>query len=302
VTTSPELPPAAAYPTVPRHPAPPQRPELPDGLEPTPTGPRWKAWTAWVALITGFVAAGVLGAIIIGIAAAGGASFEDPPASVNILALIAQDLSLIGAAVVFARIGGSARVADFGLVPVRFWRGVGWALLTWVAFIVFTAAWVALLGVEDSSDDLPESLGVDESDVALIAVAVLVCVGAPIVEELFFRGFFFTALRSWRGVWPAAIITGAIFGLIHAGSADAAFLLPLGFFGFALCLLYVRTGSLVPCIGAHALNNSLAFGASQDWDWQILPLLAGSLALIAAVLAVLWRVTGAPRQAVRSAR
>ena len=106
---------------------------------------------------------------------------------------------------------------------------------------------------------------------------MLVCVGAPIVEELFFRGFFFTALRSWRGMWPAAIITGVVFGAIHAGSADAAFLLPLGFFGFALCLLYVKTGSLYPCIGAHALNNSLAFGASQDWDWQILPPLAGSL-------------------------
>ena len=39
---------------------------------------------------------------------------------------------------------------------------------------------------------------------------------------------------------------------------------------FALCLLYVRTGSLLPCIGAHALNNSLAFGASQDWRSGVL--------------------------------
>jgi membrane protease YdiL (CAAX protease family) len=58
----------------------------------------------------------------------------------------------------------------------------------------------------------------------------------------------------------------------------------LGVFGFGLCLLRVRTGSIYPCIGTHALNNSLAFGASQDWDWQILPLLAGSLALIALIL------------------
>ena len=71
--------------------------------------------------------------------------------------------------------------------------------------------------------------------------------------------------------------------------------------GFALCLLYVRTGSLLPCIGAHALNNSLAFGASQDWDWQILPLLAGSLLVIAGVLTLVWRITGSPRRVVRSA-
>ena len=299
-SATPEFPPGAGYPAL-RHPAPPLRPELPDGVEPTPAGPRWKAWTAWVALITGFVAAGIFGAIIIGVAAAtGGASFEDPPASVNILALIAQDVSLVGAALVFARMGGAARPADFGLRPVRLRTGVGWALAVWAVFIAFTAIWVAVLGLDSSSEELPESLGVDESTLALIAVALLVCVGAPIVEEFFFRGFFFTALRSWRGMWPAAVITGIVFGSIHAGSADAAFLVPLGFFGFALCLLYVRTGSLLPCIGAHALNNSLAFGASQDWDWQIVPLLGGSLLVIAGVLTIVWRVTGSPRRVVRS--
>ena len=46
----------------------------------------------------------------------------------------------------------------------------------------------------------------------------------------------------------------------------------------------MKTRSLYPCIGTHALNNSLAFGASQDWDWQILPLLAGALGLIALIL------------------
>lgn len=294
-----EYPPAAGYPTL-RHPPPPPLPELPDGAQPTPTGPRWRAWTAWVALITGFVAAGIFGAIIMGAGAAFGASLDDPPAAVNILSLVAQDLSIVGAAVVFARMGGRAHPSDFGLRPMRLRSGVGWALAVWLAFIAFTAIWVAVLGVDDSSDKLPESLGVDESTLALVAVAVLVCVGAPIVEELFFRGFFFTALRSWRGMWPAAVVTGVVFGAIHAGSADAAFLLPLGFFGFALCLLYVRTGSLLPCIGAHALNNSLAFGVSQDWDWQILPLLAGSLLVIAGVLRIVSRVTGEPRRVVPS--
>ena len=289
----PGLVPQGGYPTVPGHPPPPLLPELPDGVDPAPRGPQWKAWTAWVALITGFIGAGILGAIVFGVAAAvGGADFEDPPAAVNIMALVVQDLCLVGAAVFFARMGSGARPWDFGLRPVRLWSGVGWAVLSWVAFLAFTATWLTILGVDDSSDDLPQSLGVDESTFALVAVALLVCVGAPIVEELFFRGFFFGALRSWRGVWPAAIITGLVFGSIHIGSADPEFLLPLAFFGFALCMLYVKTGSLYPCIGAHALNNSLAFGASQSWDWQILPLLGGSLLVIAAVLSLVRRIAG----------
>ena len=130
-------------------------------------------------------------------------------------------------------------------------------MLAWVGFLIVTAH----LGDADRrrriDDELPQSLGVDESDVALIAVAVLVCVGAPIVEELFFRGFFFTALRSWRGMWPAAIITGLVFGSIHAGSSDPAFLLPLAVFGFALCLLYVKTALALP-VHRHACAQQLA--------------------------------------------
>ena len=57
--------------------------------------------------------------------------------------------------------------------------------------------------------------------------------------------------------------------------------MPLAFFGFVLCLLYARTGSLWPCIALHCANNSVAFGVSQGWSWQVPLLFAGALALIA---------------------
>lgn len=283
----------AAPPPPAGHPAPPfEHPELPAGIEPTPTGPRWKAWTAWVALIGGFAAA-IVGALVIGIvSAAFGASLEEPPPSVTISATYVQDLCLIAAAIVMARLVAAPRPADFGLRPARFWPSLGWIAALFVGFLVVTAAWVALIGADDAQEDLPQELGVEESDVALLSVAILVCVLAPIAEEFFFRGYFFTALRSWRGMWPAALVTGLVFGAIHAGSSDPAFLVPLAALGIGLCLLYVVTGSLYPCIGAHALNNSVAFGASLDWTWEILPLLAGSLASIALVLVVVQRVAG----------
>jgi membrane protease YdiL (CAAX protease family) len=79
------------------------------------------------------------------------------------------------------------------------------------------------------------------------------------------------------------------------GSADAQFLLPLGFFGFALCLLRERTGSLYPCMALHCINNSIAFGSTQNWDWQILPLLVGALGTISlAAIVVDLRFTRAP--------
>src|SRR3954469_6662507 len=245
--------------------------------------PSWPPWWSVLALVAGFAAA-LFGALVLGVVAvAFGADFGHQPASVQILATIVQDLCLIGSALMFARMAGQLRPGDFGLRPTRLGPAIGWAVLTWLSFYVFTAAFVSILGTNPSDDQLPEQLGVDDSTAALVAVAFLVAVVAPIAEEFFFRGFFFTALKTWRGLWPAAILTGLVFGAIHGSSADIAFLLPLAFFGFSLCLLYEKTGSLYPGIAVHCANNSVAFGATQHWSWQIPVLLVCALAVITCV-------------------
>jgi uncharacterized protein len=274
-------------------------PELPEGVErkPPPEAPRWKPWMAWVALIAAFGGA-LMGALIVGvIGAVAGADISDPTPAVNISATIVQDLSFIAAALLFAGIAGRPLPEQFGLRPTRLWSAVGWMAVAFVSFYVITATWVAILGVDADDSKLPDELGVDDSTFAMLAVAFLVAVVAPIAEEFFFRGFFFTALRSWKGLWPAAILTGLVFGGIHVGSAEAAFLLPLGFFGFALCLLYHRTGSLYPCIALHCLNNSLAFGVSQHWGWEIAVLFVTALSIITlagVVVRAAWTPAPAP--------
>jgi membrane protease YdiL (CAAX protease family) len=258
--------------------------------------PPWPPWTAPVALIAGFALA-LTGAILIAIIASlGGYGIDDQPPGVTIGATVFQDLSLVVAAVIFARMSSRPRPADFGLRRVALRPAVKWATIGWVAFFLFSAIWAALLNLNET-DDLPKELGAEDSDLALVSVAILVCVVAPICEEFFFRGYFFTALRNWRGPWLAAILTGVVFGAIHAGSSPVGFLVPLMAFGFALCVIYWRTGSLLPCIVLHALNNALAFGVSQDWGWEIPVLMAGSIAAIAAIVSPLLRH---PSSALRS--
>ena len=268
------------------HPPPPLLPEVPDGVTPSSGLPRWKPWSSIVALVAAFGAT-LAGAIFIGIVAAiAGADFDDPPPAVSISATVVQDACLIGSAVLFARMAGRVTPGQFGLRRSRFWPSTGWIVLVYMVFIGFSAAWVALLNIK-SEENLPEELGVDDSTVALVAVAILVTVVAPVAEEFFFRGFFFTALRNWKGLWPAAILTGITFGAIHAGSSPVGYLVPLAALGVLLCLLYARTGSLYPCIALHCINNSIAFGVSQDWGWEIVVLLASSLA---AITLLLWAV------------
>ncbi len=157
-----------------------------------------------------------------------------------------------------------------------------------IGFILFSAIWEEVLNVS-TSEKVLEQLGANEGTGLLLLSALLTCVIAPICEEFLFRGFIFSALSNWKGPWPAALITGAVFGGIHAGSAPAVDLVPLGVFGFGLCLLYRYSGSLYPCIAAHSLNNSLAFGSLKSWGWQIPVLMVAALALIALLAFALMR-------------
>jgi uncharacterized protein len=107
---------------------------------------------------------------------------------------------------------------------------------------------------------------------------------APVAEEFFFRGFFYKALRSRLAVLPAAVIDGAVFGLLHFEGADALLLIPpLAVLGVIFCLVYERTGSLYPVIALHALNNSVAYGVQAE-AWAVSAVL-GPLMLAACALA-----------------
>ena len=292
--------------------APPPRPEVPEelplawsapppGQPVTPDAggrevlPDWPAWSPLAGMAMAFVAA-LIGFLVLSvIAGLAGEEVEDDTPFVNIGATVVQDLALIAAAVILARLLAprAASAWHFGIRRARFWPSVGWIVVSWLGLIVFALVWELLVS-PDAQDDLPEQLGADESDVALVAVALLVCVLAPIAEEFFFRGFFFTAMRRWVGMIPGAILTGAVFGLIHAGGTPLELIVVLVVFGFLLCLLYVWTGSLLPPMVLHALNNSLALGASQDWTWEVPLLMLASSALVVALMLPLIRRSPGP--------
>lgn len=263
-------------------PPPPERPELPDGAELTPVRPHWKPFGVLLAFALG-LAGTLAGAVVVGLAAVAlGADADDFPPGVNVLLTVVQDASFVLAALFVASSVARPAPWQFGLRGTRAGPFVGWIVVAFVSFAVFGAIYSEVVGI-GAQEELPDELGADGGTLALLAAAFLVTVVAPVAEEFFFRGYVFGALRNWKGMWVAAVLTGAIFGAIHVGSAPDALYLPLlAVFGFILCLLYVKTGSIYPCIVLHALNNCVAFAGTRDgWDWQVAVLLAGSLGSIA---------------------
>lgn len=133
--------------------------------------------------------------------------------------------------------------------------GFGGSAVPWMfaaigAYLVFSAVYVAIFGAPEQ-EDIAESFGTLPLQILLIAIA------APISEEICFRGMLFGGLRTRLPGIAAALISGLIFGLLHAVTGLSA-VPPLIVFGVILALLYEKAGSIVPGIVLHMLNNSVA--------------------------------------------
>jgi uncharacterized protein len=265
--------------------------EQPRRAEPGGGPGSWPPWMAPAALVAGLVLAAVGGLVVDIPALALGVkvSSSHVPPGLEIADTAVQDVAFVLAALFFAQLGGRAVGAwQFGLRPTRVRPAIRTVVLAAVAFVVFLILWSAL--VHAGKEKLLETLGTRHSTILLVLAALLTCVLAPICEEFLFRGFIFPALSNWRGPWLAAVLTGLLFGGVHAGSAPAADLFPLAVLGFLLCLVYRYTGSLYPCIALHSLNNSIAFASLQEWSvGGGLALLAGALAVIALLALTLTR-------------
>ena len=78
---------------------------------------------------------------------------------------------------------------------------------------------------------------------------------APLFEELAFRGLLFAILRRKFSFLPAALISAGIFGIAHGYGLVG--LLSVCWSGVLWAWIYEKTGSLLPGILAHAINNLL---------------------------------------------
>ena len=80
----------------------------------------------------------------------------------------------------------------------------------------------------------------------------VICILAPIAEELVFRGVLWSYVSKRINLNYAFIITTILFAVAHQSPVHIAGVLPLSLW---LGLVRYRSGSILPCIFAHSLNN-----------------------------------------------
>jgi membrane protease YdiL (CAAX protease family) len=207
-----------------------------------------------VALFGSLAAIAVAGAPLLPVVLIYGIS-DDVAGIALLVLLLVQDGLLVLAALLLAASKVRPRPWHFGIRATPLWPTLGWAALGFAVMLGFELGYIELFQVEATN---VEELG-EESVVAAFGVATAVIVVAPVAEELFFRAFFYRALRTRLSVWPAALIDGAVFGSLHFQGIDTAIILPvITVVGVGQCLVYEQTGSLFAVIAIHAAFNAFA--------------------------------------------
>ena len=89
----------------------------------------------------------------------------------------------------------------------------------------------------------------------MIFQIIVICILAPIFEEIMFRGFILKVLKENYNAVIAVIISALLFSLFHTALHQ---IFPTFIMGLLFGMLYVKYKSLIPCILLHMFNNFLS--------------------------------------------
>ena len=226
---------------------------------PATNATRFTVGVAVFAWLLAYVAALPLQGILISITGHGGEKSDSWPISLTVLSVLCLWIPFVVALVVVSRRWGQDQFSRDFKVHLRWVDLAGLPIgIASQLLLVPLIYWpLQRIWPDAFSSDEIEQRARELWDKAhggwIVVLVVFVALGAPIIEELVYRGLNFQALQSRLNDWLALIISAAWFALIHLQPVE----LP-GLFAFALVLgiCFQRTGRLGMSVMAHIGFNA----------------------------------------------
>jgi membrane protease YdiL (CAAX protease family) len=161
-----------------------------------------------------------------------------------------------------SRLRGTGSLAtDVGLVlkPGDWW-GVPAGMGLQIAIALMTAPLIYWLYPDGPPEQaVAEIATTSQTLLDQVLVIVAVAVGAPIIEEMLFRGVLLSTLRRRLPAWAAVAMSAVVFAAIHLVDPNAAAAVPgLFLLGLVLGWAALRRGDLSLAIPLHSGINLLA--------------------------------------------
>lgn len=147
---------------------------------------------------------------------------------------------------------------SFGCIERRMiWPVIGMSVLIAAAYVFVEISVFSLIDIVHLFPKEFKEMHEANQHISGIAGILLFCIFGPIAEEICFRGILLGGLLKMRcRPWIAILITALAFSLVHGFAVKLVGTL---LFGIIVGWLYWRTGSIIPCLIVHIVNNSLAY-------------------------------------------
>lgn len=232
----------------------------------------WRYWEVIVVFFSGAIASLFVAVLVV----AGGA---DPLAPIPFSAVFgAQAVASFAMAWYLSKTRGSGSLAaDTGLIiSGSDWWGVPAGMGLQIAIAIVTAPLIVWIWPDGPpSQSVAEVAESSETLIEQLLVLMVVAVGAPIIEEMIFRGMLLSILAKSLSRWPAILVSAAVFAAVHLFDPNAIAVIPgLFLLGIALGWAAMKRGDLSLAIALHSGINLLAaitllYGDSLlDWADQ----------------------------------
>ena len=244
-------------------PAPPQEVAPAEPADPNAENPPWTGWDVVRIAIVAFLAILLFSIVTVMAAASAGLLQKASPNE------LARDPWIVLSSMAAAYVC----VVAFMYALVRrgygrpFFEAIKWNWPRgWAGYILAGAVLSIVAELGSSFLPIPKSLPIDEyfrDRNSMWLIAVFATLIAPVVEELFFRGFLYPVLARKSGKVAAIGVTALLFALLHASQLDMAWapLLILFVVGIVLTLVRAQRHSLASSTLMHMGYNAALFVA-----------------------------------------
>lgn len=170
-------------------------------------------------------------------------------------------MDLIGITVVFyfAIRQYGHKIADLGLSLKNFLKNVSYGILGYISLLpvllcslFITTLLISIFRYEPQPQPI-FSMFIEEEKLSILTyLTFFVAIVGPIMEEVFFRGFLYSAIKKEVGIKLAIVISAVLFSVLHAHVVG---FLPIFILGVFAAYLYEKTGSLIAPITVHITHN-----------------------------------------------
>jgi len=178
----------------------------------------------------------------------------------SIISTTVLDISAIGIIFYFVLVRHKQKLLALGLSGKNFLKNVICGIAGYVAIVpilvlvLLTIVWIiSILKYEPPPQPVLEMFVEEEKTPILVYLTIFVAILGPIAEEIFFRGFVYSAIKKRMGLVWAVLLSSVLFAGLHAHLVG---FFPIVVLGILLAYLYEKSGSLIPSITVHVIHNS----------------------------------------------